>query len=152
MATAKATLSNFRQTPRKMRVVANLVRGKKVSDALISLDFIAKKAALPIKTLIESAVANAKNLDIKTEDLIVKKISVDAGKIMYRRLPASRGSAHKMRKRTSIVSIELSSKNEDVVVKSKKEEIKEVPEVKEKKVIKKTVAKKKVSKKTDKSK
>lgn len=107
MATAHATLSNFRQAPRKMRMVANTVRGKKVSDVLVNLEFTAKKASLPIKTLIESALANAKALDIPTENLIVKTIKVDSGKIMYRRLPAARGSAHPIRKRTSAIFVEL---------------------------------------------
>ncbi len=107
MATAKATLSNFRQAPRKMRMVANTVRGKKVSEALVNLDFVAKKASLPIKNLIMSALANARVLEIPTENLIVKTIKVDSGKIMYRRRPAARGSAHPIRKRTSAIFIEL---------------------------------------------
>lgn len=107
MATAIAKLSNFRQSPRKMRMVANLVRGKKVSDAILHLDFTAKRASNPIKTLIESAVANAKNLEIPTENLVVKSIRVDAGKTLYRRRPASRGSAHPIRKRTSQIVVEV---------------------------------------------
>jgi len=90
-----------------MRLVANLVRGKKVADAIIHLEFTAKRASNPIKTLIESAVANAKNLDIPTENLIVKSIRVDAGKTLYRRRPAARGSAHPIRKRTSAIVVEL---------------------------------------------
>jgi large subunit ribosomal protein L22 len=119
MATAHATLKNFRQAPRKMRMVANVIRGKKVTDALVNLDFIAKKAALPIKTLIMSAVANAKALDIPTENLIVKTIMVDSGSIMYRRRPAARGSAHPIRKRTSAIFVELgeaATKNKKVKV------------------------------------
>lgn len=107
MATAHATLSNFRQAPRKMRMVANAVRGKKVTEVLVNLEFTAKRASLPIKTLILSALANAKALDIPTENLIVKTIKVDSGKIMYRRLPAARGSAHPIRKRTSAIFVEL---------------------------------------------
>src|SRR4051812_21597526 len=107
MANAHATLSNFRQAPRKMRMVVNAVRGKKVSDALINLDFIAKKASLPVKTLILSALANAKNLGMETDNLIIKTIKVDGGAIMYRRRPAARGSAHPIRKRTSSVFVEL---------------------------------------------
>src|SRR6185369_6588215 len=105
MATATATLSNFRQSPRKMRMVANLVRGKKVADVLVNLEFTAKRASLPVKTLIQSALANAKSLDIPTENLIVKTIRVDAGKIMYRRRPAARGTAHPIRKRTSAIFV-----------------------------------------------
>lgn len=107
MKTAKATLSNFRQAPRKMRMVANTIRGKKVAEALVNLDFVAKKASAPIKNLLESALANAKALDIPTENLIVKTIFVNSGAIMYRRRPAARGSAHPIRKRTSAITIEL---------------------------------------------
>ncbi|MBI4155682.1 MAG: 50S ribosomal protein L22 [Candidatus Zambryskibacteria bacterium] len=116
-----ATLSNFRQAPRKMRMVANAVRGKKVSNALVNLDFMAKKASLPIKNLISSAVANAKVLDIPTENLFVKTIKVDSGKILYRRRPAARGSANPIRKRTSRIFVELSTqvKGEKLKVKDK---------------------------------
>ncbi len=107
MKTAHATLSNFRQAPRKMRMVANVVRGKKVTAVLTNLDFTAKKASLPIKTLIMSALANAKALEIPTENLIVKTIKVDSGSILYRRMPAARGRAHPIRKRTSAIFVEL---------------------------------------------
>ncbi len=90
-----------------MRMVANTVRGKKVAQALINLDFVAKKASAPIKTLIMSALANAKALEIPTENLIIKTIKVDSGSIMYRRRPAARGSAHPIRKRTSAIFVEL---------------------------------------------
>ncbi len=121
MATAKATLSNFRQAPRKMRMVANTVRGKKVSEALVNLDFVAKKASSPIKTLIASALANAKALDIPTENLIIKTIKVDSGSIMYRRRPAARGSAHPIRKRTSAIFVELGEAESKKKVKVAKE-------------------------------
>lgn len=110
MQTAKATLSNFRQAPRKMRMVANAVRGKKVTEVLVNLDFVAKRASLPIKNLILSAFANAKNMGMSTDNLIIKTIKVDGGKIMYRRRPAARGSAHPIRKRTSSVFVELAEK------------------------------------------
>jgi large subunit ribosomal protein L22 len=107
MKNATATLSNFRQAPRKMRMVANAIRGKKVDAAIITLDFMAKKASLPIKNLIISALANAKNLDIPSENLMVKTIKVDSGSILYRRQPAAHGSAHPLRKRTSAIFVEL---------------------------------------------
>ena len=107
MKSAHATLKNFRQAPRKMRMVADTVRGKKVSQALTNLDFMAKKASMPIKNLIQSALANAKAQDIPTENLIVKVIKVDSGKVLYRRRPAARGSAHTVRKRTSAIFVEL---------------------------------------------
>ncbi|MCX6701908.1 MAG: 50S ribosomal protein L22 [Candidatus Zambryskibacteria bacterium] len=128
MATAHATLSNFRQAPRKMRMVANVVRGKKVADVLTNLDFTAKKASLPIKNLILSALANAKTLNIPTENLVVKIIKVDSGKILYRRRPAARGSAHPIRKRTSAIFIELgeptvSTKKVKIIKESVKEKV-----------------------------
>ena len=107
MKSAKAQLNNFRQAPRKMRMVANAVRGKKVADALVNLDFMAKKSSLPIKKLVSSALANAKVLDIPVENLIVKTVKVDSGKILYRRRPAAHGSAHPIRKRTSSIYVEL---------------------------------------------
>ncbi len=140
MATAKATLSNFRQAPRKMRLVANAVRGKKVSEVLVNLDFVAKKASLPIKTLIMSALANAKAQDIPTENLIVKTIKVDGGKIMYRRMPAARGSAHPIRKRTSAIFVELGEADSKKKVKIVKEV--KATEVAEAKSVKKPRAKK----------
>ena len=114
MKTAHATLSNFRQAPRKMRMVADTVRGKKVSDVLTNLEFTAKKSSSPLKTLILSALANAKSQDIPTENLIVKVIKVDSGKILYRQLPAARGSAHRMRKRTCAVYVELGESSKEI--------------------------------------
>jgi len=103
-----------------MRLVANLIRGKRVSDILVQLDFVTKKATNPLKNLVLSAVANAKNLEIPTEDLIVKSITVNEGKTLYRRIPAARGSAHPIRKRTSLVYIEL---GDPVVSKNKKTKV-----------------------------
>lgn len=142
MAKAIATLSNFRQSPRKMRLVANLVKGKKVAEALVNLEFTTKRASLPIKTLISSALANAKAMGLETDNLVVKKIEVNPGKIMYRRIPAARGSAHPLRKRTSHISVELDEAGEKTkkskVAKEDKKVTKEVSE----KVTKKSVAKK----------
>lgn len=107
MAIAKATLSNLRQSPRKVRVVADLVRGKKVADAILSMQFTEKRASAPIRKLIESALANAKAQSLETENLIVKTVEVNSGKTLYRRMPAARGSAHPIRKRTSMISITL---------------------------------------------
>jgi large subunit ribosomal protein L22 len=110
MAEAKATLSNYRQSPRKVRVVANLIRGKRAEDAVITLSFVPKRASAPIQKLLSSAIANAKNLSIPLENLVVKEISVDGGKILYRRLPMSRGRAFTLRKRTSHVTLTLAEK------------------------------------------
>ena len=107
MATARAQLSDYRQSPRKVRLVANDLRGKKVSDALVKLDVLAKRSATPLAKLIRSAVANARTLSLDTDTLTVKEIRVDEGKILYRRRPASRGRAHPIRKRTSHILVTL---------------------------------------------
>ncbi len=107
MATVSAQLNDYRQSPRKVRVVARSIKGKKVSDAIIALDFLAKRSASPLAKLVRSAVANAKNLDINTDELVIKEIRVDGGKILYRRRSASRGRAPSIRKRTSHVLVVL---------------------------------------------
>jgi large subunit ribosomal protein L22 len=106
----KAELNNYRQSPRKVRLVAGTVRGKSVEQALTILSFVPKRAALPLQKLLASAVANAKNLSVPTENLIVKSLTVDKGATLYRRLPRSRGMANPIRKRTSHVSVILAEK------------------------------------------
>lgn len=107
MTEARASLSSYRQSPRKMRMVADLVRGKKVNDALVTLSFTTKRAAGPIEKLLSSAVANAKNLSLSLDKLVVKEIRVDGGATLYRRQPRSRGMANPIRKRTSHINIVL---------------------------------------------
>lgn len=107
MPQVKATLSNYRQSPRKVRVVANLIRGKKVSDITGQLDFLAKRASSPINKLVMSAVANAKNLNIPTEVLYVKEIRVDGGQVLKRSMPRARGRAFPIKKRTSHIVVVL---------------------------------------------
>lgn len=110
MNQATAQLSNFRQSPRKMRIVADTLRGKKVSFILGALDILAKRSSAPLKKLLLSAVSNAKQKSMKEEDLVVKEIRVDGGAILYRRRPRSRGMANPIRKRTSHVSVILEEK------------------------------------------
>ena len=104
----KATLSNYRQSPRKVRLVADLIRGKKVEDALDILDYTTKRAAPVLKKALLSAYANAG----KASNLVVKSITVDGGAILYRRQPRSRGMANPLRKRTSHINIVLTEKTE----------------------------------------
>lgn len=112
MITAK--LNNYRQSPRKVRLIANLVKGKKVDDALDILNFAGKRASLPLKTLIESAISNAKNnFNLDKESLFIKEFRVDGGAILYRRMPRARGTAYPIRKRTSHIYIELKPKEID---------------------------------------
>ena len=86
----KASLKNFRQSPRKVRKVANLVRGKSVNNALDTLNFLNKKASDPIYELLQSAISNAKNNhNLSKESLIIKELRVDGGVIMKRRMPST---------------------------------------------------------------
>ncbi len=107
MNEAKAQLNNYRQSPRKVRLVADAVRGKKIEDAIRVLSFIPKRSALPLRKLLASALANAKDLALPAGDLVVKEITVNAGATLSRRRSRSRGMANPIRKRTSRVSVTL---------------------------------------------
>ena len=108
---ATASLTNYRQSPRKVRLVANLVKGKFVSAAIAQLSFLPKRAALPMRKLIESAVANAKQNDgISGEDLFIKEVRVDKGITMKRSMPRARGSAYPIHKHSSHVIVVLERK------------------------------------------
>ena len=104
----KAVLSNYRQSPRKVRLIADLVRGKKVKEALEILTFVDKRASAPIAKLIKSAAANAKDKgNTHPENLSIKKISVDKGATYKRFMPRARGSASPINRRNSNVTVEL---------------------------------------------
>jgi large subunit ribosomal protein L22 len=110
MKEAVAKLNSYRQSPRKVRLVASAIKGKSVTEAKNRLSFITKRAVSPIHKLLDSAIANAKNLGLNANGLFVKSITVDAGKILYRRRPVSHGSAHPIHKRTSHVKLVLIEK------------------------------------------
>lgn len=110
MTEVTAQLNDYRQSPRKVRVVADSIRGKGVAEAKRRLNFLTKRATGPLQKLLLSAVANAKNLGLTEENLKVKSISVDVGKILYRRRPVAHGAAHPIRKRTSHIKIVLSER------------------------------------------
>ena len=117
-----ASLKNTRIAPRKIRVVADMIRGKTVAQAKIILSLADKKGRHPIADLIDSAVANAShNFKIGGEGLIVKEIRVDQGFVMKRSMPVSRGSAHPIKLRNSHVSIVLAPAVEKTNKKAKKE-------------------------------
>lgn len=106
-----ASLKNFRISPRKVRVVADMIRGKNAIMAGQILINAEKKAKGPLNDLLSSAIANAKNnFNIEAEKLIVKEIRVDQGVVLKRHRPVSRGSAHPIKKRTSHVRIMLDTK------------------------------------------
>ncbi len=103
-----ATLKNLRISPRKARLVVDAVRGKSVREAILILDTVHKKSSLPVKKLIQSAVANAKKQDSVLESqLKVEKIYVDAGMTLKRFRPRAFGRAYTIRKRSSHISLTL---------------------------------------------
>ncbi|GAA0724951.1 50S ribosomal protein L22 [Aquimarina litoralis] len=112
---AFAKLNNCPTSPRKMRLVADLVRGEKVERALHILRFSQKEAARRLEKLLLSAIANwqAKNEDANIEDadLFVKEIRVDGGSMLKRLRPAPQGRAHRIRKRSNHVTIVVAAKN-----------------------------------------
>lgn len=104
---ATAFLKNYKQSPRKVRLVADTVRGKKIKDAQTTLSFMPKRAAGPILTLLNSAIANAKTNNESLDTLVVKEISVQKGIVAHRWMPKWRGMAHAIKKRSSHVKIVL---------------------------------------------
>jgi large subunit ribosomal protein L22 len=115
-----AQLNDYRQSPRKVRLVATLIKGKKIEDARNALKFLVKRAAKPLHTLLESAVKNAEhNFNLTEDKLFVKQFRVDGGQVLKRRMPRARGMAYPINKRTSHVFIELDTT--DNMPKSKKE-------------------------------
>ena len=104
----KAILKNYRQSPRKVALAAGLIRGKNVAEALIRLRFAGKRAGGPMITLIESAMANAKNSGISNpEFLIVKEVRVDKGITLKRIMPRAQGNAARINKRSSHIILVL---------------------------------------------
>lgn len=106
----KAILKNYRQSPRKVRLIADVVRGKKVSEALATLKFVDKRAALPFAKVIESALANAVSNGKSAQRLFIKTVAVDKGTVLKRSMPRARGSASRINKRNSHISVELGEK------------------------------------------
>ena len=137
----KAFLKNYRQSPRKVRLVADLIKGKRVSEAFTQLKNLPKRAALPIEKLLASAVANAKSAGIITEDLYVANVTVNEGIVMKRSMPRARGSASRINKRTSHIMLTLIEKNAEKKA-VKKESTPKVPTEKKAVVKKSKVAKK----------
>ena len=106
----KAYLHNYRQAPRKVRLVANLIKGKSVAVADLELKHLAKRAALPIEKLLASAVANAKVAGADVQNLMVKDVTVDKGIVMKRHMPRAFGRAAAIHKHSSHVTITLAEK------------------------------------------
>jgi large subunit ribosomal protein L22 len=105
-----ASLTNYRQSPRKVRLVANLIKGKSVAMALNVLMVTTKRASDPLVKLLNSAVANAKDRGISTEGLFVKECTVNKGFTMKRMMPGARGTGFPIHKKTSHVNLVLEAK------------------------------------------
>ena len=111
---AVAKLNNYPTSPRKMRLLADLIRGMDVDKALGVLQFNPKHPAVPLFKLLKSAINNweQKNTDSKVEDagLIVKTIMVDGGRVIKRMRPAPQGRGYRVRKRSNHVTLVVDSK------------------------------------------
>ncbi|MGW8122893.1 50S ribosomal protein L22 [Roseivirga echinicomitans] len=123
---AVAKLNNVPTSARKMRMVADLIRGQRVDRALNLLKFEPKEGAARLEKLLRSAVSNwiAKNEDERLEDanLVIKEIRVDGGRILKRLRPAPQGRAHRIRKRSNHVTLIVDSKAASTMVTAGKEE------------------------------
>lgn len=118
MATAVARVKRIRISPRKVRLVADLIRGKKVSDARDILYFTAKGCAPIVRKALDSAIANAEhaaaenNERIDTDDMVIKEIRVDEAETLKRFRPRARGSASPIRKRSCHLELIISDNKE----------------------------------------
>ena len=116
MMEARAIQRTIRQSPRKMRLVVDLVRGKPVNEAFAILKFSKKHAAKQVSKVLLSAVANAREASLKTDErldedtLFVKTVTVDGGPALKRFSPAAMGRATPIKKRTSHVTIIVATK------------------------------------------
>lgn len=103
-----AKLRYLRIAPRKIRLVADLVRGKKVEEAQTILNFTTKKVSLPLSKLLKQGIANAKNnLQIEPANLFISKIIVDEGPKYKRWQARARGQAYEIQKKTSHITLVL---------------------------------------------
>lgn len=127
----KAHLNYLRIAPRKIRLVASLIKGMDTHRAEIILDRLPKRSALPVLKLLRSAIANAEhNFQLKRGDLYIKNILVNSGNVLKRSTPRAFGRAALIRKRTSHVSLTLDTKS-DVVLSGKKKIKKTAPTVRD---------------------
>ncbi len=136
----KAKLNHLRISSRKVRLVADLIRGIRVEEAEFQLKFLTQRAAFSLLKLLNSAIANAKhNFGIEKENLYISKITVNTGPILKRWRPRSRGMASPIKKRTSHVEIVLEERGEGKIKKAKK--AKKIKETEEKEAIKERAGK-----------
>ena len=148
---SQAKLHYLKISPRKVRLVVNLIRGKKVENAQNILRFTQKRASLPLLKLLNQALSSAVNNNSRVDknNIFITKIFVNGGPVAKRRFPRAKGKSDIIRKRTSHITIILDEINKEVkdVTKSKK-----IKTVKDKNQTKKVKSSKKKIKKEEKSK
>jgi large subunit ribosomal protein L22 len=105
MSVSSAHLKNYRQSPRKVRLIADLMRGKTVEHALNLLSMLPKRGSEPMAKLLRSALANAKGAS--STDLFVEKIEVNGGIVFKRMMPRARGRASAIKKKSSHITVSL---------------------------------------------
>jgi large subunit ribosomal protein L22 len=107
----KAILKNYRQSPRKVRLITTLIKGKTIANAYAELDNLVKRGSLPVKKVLQSAVSNAvKNSGKSEANLIIKEARVDEGMVLKRMMPRARGQGKPILKRSSHILITLADK------------------------------------------
>ena len=106
----KAVLKNYRQSPRKVRLITSLIQGKDVTRALAELELLIKRGELPVKKVLSSAAANAVAQGKSLESLIIKEAVVNEGVTLKRSRPRARGRAFPILKRSSHITITLGEK------------------------------------------
>lgn len=107
----QATHRFARIAPRKARLVADLIRGMTIDEAMTQLDFSKKRAAYFLKGVLKSAIANAEEQDADVQNLVVEVSRVDEGPIIKRFQPKDRGRAHPINKRTSHLHVIVGERN-----------------------------------------
>lgn len=108
----KASLQNYKQSPQKTSLVAGLIRGKTVAQARRALAFLPKKSSPVFAKLLESAVANARAKGQSPDELVVKEITVNKGRVLRRLIPKARGRSARFARTSSIIAIELGTAHE----------------------------------------
>ena len=139
--TVRAYIKGVDQTPRKVSLVAALVRGRTVADALVILEHVPKRAALPVKKAIDSIKANAiNNHGLDAKSLVITTLSITTGTRLRRFKPASRGRALPFQKKTSNILVEVTGTEKPKKAPVKKTETKAKAEAKSAKPVAKKAA------------
>lgn len=149
---AVAKLRNYPTSPRKMRLLADLIRGEKVEKALAMLEHHPKHPAVPMRKLVLSAINNWKQKNEGGDEagLVVKTIMVDCGRTLKRMRPAPQGRGYRVRKRSNHVTVIVDEKTVNTDAKGKRTKVQAAPVIKEAvaEIVEETPVKKTRTKKT----